>query len=678
MIFGPEAQLERWEFTQLDEEQVKSIGHQYSLSRLLSRLLIIRGLTKDEDQLKQFLTPPRALMTDVSGLGDADHLQRALERIKKAIVSDEKIVIHGDPDADGITGTTILVARLRQFKARVAYDFPIRAIEGHGLQPRIIEEAKDNDVKLLITTDCGTKDVEAVAYAKSLGIDVIITDHHIMGNIHPDAHAIINPQMLEPDSQFKVLSGAGVAFKVIMALFTHMNESFPKPLRQYLLSLVSLGTLSDRMSLLVPMNRLLVQRGVEALSETNMEGLKVLKRVCGHGMNASIHAHELTRTIVPRLNAPGRIGNPKAGIADSNLVVDLLLVGTGSSNAKRATVLLNKFLQAMDEQKPNNQDQPLEQASIVNEVNEERKKITSQIEDEIDRLIDEQVDLKHDRVILIRGKNWNPGVIGIDADRLKERFLRPAIILTSYPDSEYVRGSARSIPGINLYRIIEEADLEFEKEHGRKLFLSTVQTPLGERQINAFGGHSQACGFSIHQDLVEPFVASLREKMTRLDPADFYCRYEIIDELELNQISVRFIRALNHMGPYGQHFDFPAFVIKKCHLSKDGKLFGNKYQKVRFPHVQFDVLNEHKNGYTQRIKAIGFGLADKYQTLVQTDENTTFDIICTLELDMRRPGRRGYQQNRPETVRLNVKDIRLSADSHVSDVTTTVTQMTEL
>ena len=107
----------------------------------------------------------------------------------------------------------------------------------------------------------------------------------------------------------------------------------------------------------------------------------------------------------------------------------------------------------MDEQKPNNQDQPLEQASIVNEVNEERKKITSQIEDEIDRLIDEQVDLKHDRVILIRGKNWNPGVIGIDADRLKERFLRPAIILTSYPDSEYVRGSARSIPGINLYRI---------------------------------------------------------------------------------------------------------------------------------------------------------------------------------------------------------------------------------
>ena len=669
MIFGLEAQLERWEFKQLDEQEIKDIGQRYSLSQLLSRLLIIRGLTKDEEKLKRFLNPPRNLMNDTAGLTASDQLAKGLARIKQAITTNEKIVIHGDPDADGITGTTILVSGLRHFNASVSYDFPIRAIEGHGVQPRIIEEAKANGVTLLITTDCGTKDEESIKYARSLGVDVIISDHHILGNRHPDANAIVNPQMVDQDSDFKMLSGAGVSFKLMVALFDHMNEAMPKLLRQYMLILVALGTLSDRMSLLVPMNRLLVQRGVEALSDTHMEGLKVLKKVCGHTVGVPIQAHELTRTIVPRLNAPGRIGNPKAGIADSNLVVDLLLVGTGSDNAKRANLLMSKFLDVLETPVPK-AEPPLEQATIVDEVNEERKKITSQIEDEIDRLIDEQVNPREDRLIIIQGENWNPGVIGIDADRLKERFLRPAVILTSYPDSDYLRGSCRSIPGINLYRIIESADLEFEKQHNKKLFLTTVQTPLGERVINAFGGHSQACGFSIHKSYVDDFIKKIREKVNELDPADFYCRYEIVDELSLNQITLKFIKALNHMGPYGQQFDFPAFIIRNCRLSKHGRFFGNKYQKVRFPHVQFDVLNKQKSGHMQKIKAIGFGLAEKYEGLVQPANRQLFDIICTLELDFRRPRRGASVPVVPSegTIRLNVKDIRTASEENIVEI----------
>lgn len=660
VTFGPESQLQRWEFTKIEPEEVKQTALELSIHPVLARVLITRGLTQDPQRLKEFIHPDKGLINDISNLTTPDHLKTALNRIQTAIRKKEKMIIHGDPDADGITGTTILVAGLRALGGQVSYDFPIRATEGHGLQPRIIEEAHQNGIKVLISTDCGTKDVEATAYANSLGIDVIICDHHIVGHEIPDAIAMINPQLVEGESQLKVLSGAGVSFKLIIALFGHMRRALTKPFKGYLMSLATLGTLSDRMSMVVPMNRLLIKRGAEELAITNMEGLKAIKRVCGH-YSGPINAHDLTRTIVPRLNAPGRIGNPNEGIAGPNLVVDLLLLGTGKENEKRAGALLSRFVKLLDKEKKTQKDNPVEQAAIVDEVNEKRKLITSQIEDEMDRLIEEQVDPKTDRVIIIQGRNWNPGVIGIDADRLKERFLRPAIILTEFSGSDYVRGSSRSIPNINIYKYIDEIGVEFKKREGRPLYQVEVQTPLGKRTISAFGGHAQACGFTLHKRDIKAFISAIHAKLAPLKEDSFHYTYEVIDTLTIDQVKPAFVKSLQHMGPYGQRFEYPAFMIKNCTISRSIKPFGNKYQTVRLPHVQFYILRETRNHKTQKIAAVGFGLYEKFQTIVQQNPDKQFDLICTIESDLRMLNKRG-QKPGLHTIRLNVQDIRMSSD----------------
>lgn len=659
--FGPEAQLQRWQFADLDAAEVKETALELSLNPTLARVLMTRGLTQNRETLNEFMHPPKPLVNQTDDLTTPEELQKAVNRIQDAIKNNEKMIIHGDPDADGITATTVLVAGIRLLGGEVTYDFPVRATEGHGLQPRIIDEANGSGIKLLISADCGTKDVEATAYAQSVGVDVIICDHHIVGHKLPPAVALVNPQLVEKHTQFKALSGAGVAFKLIMATFHHMKRPMPKPFKGYLLALLTLGTLSDRMSMLVPMNRALIKRGVEALMDTRMEGLRSMKRVCGHG-NQPINAHDLTRTIVPRLNAPGRIGNPKAGIADSNLVVDLLLVGSGKENAQKADALLNRFVKLLDTVKQERKDNTSEQAAIVDEVNEKRKLITSQIEDEIDKLIKEQVNPSEDRVVIVKGREWNPGVIGIDADRLKERFLRPAIILTEYEGSDYVRGSSRSIPGINVYKMIDDVSLEFEKEYDRPLFQLEVDTHFGKRKINAFGGHAQACGFTVHKDDEQYFRDGVIAKMAELKEEDFHYNYEIIDILTIDEVKPQFIKSLQHMGPYGQQFEYPAFMIKNCELTRSVTPFGNKYQTARLPHIQFGVMRKGREGRMQKIGAVGFGLHEKYQQIVQQNPGKPVDLICTLEFDARSLKQ---QKQGLHNVRLNVKDIRLSGENNI-------------
>ncbi len=662
---------ERWHFPQFNVQQVSDISSQLHLDPILVKLLLSRKIGAGQiEVLKHFINPSESLITDFDKITSKEDLEKATRRIKSAIDANEMIVVNGDPDADGITGTVIITAGLRHLGGRVHYDFPTRCREGHGLQTRIIDEAKQAGTKLIITSDCGSKDVESTIYANSQNIDVIICDHHILGREVPPAYAIVNPHRYTDVSFEKSLAGAGVAFKLVLAVFDTMKKPVPDYLMDFFLSVATLGTISDRMSFLNPLNRIMVKKGIEALNRTKMEGLRALKEVSSNGLS-ELRSNDIGRTIVPRLNAPGRIGDREAGIPDSRIVVDLLLLGMGKLNAQKASEVLEEFNYVLELDKakkavpsisPVVTDivSALDEASLVEDINEKRKFMTSKIEDEIDNMVEDQVDVEHDRVIIVKGKNWNPGVIGIDADRLKDRFLRPAIIITEYTGSDDLRGSVRSIPTINMYALVDGVSDLFEKKHNRKLFQTEVETQMGKRVVNAFGGHAQACGFTLHKRDLDEFLLLIREAILTIPEDQFHFSYEVLESLELSQINSGLVKKLEQLTPYGQEFDYPVFFLGNCFVSK-ARPFGNKYQEARTPHLEFFVLNSHDQSGrfpVQHINAVGFGLWEKFCRIRSNDADARYDVIFTLE-QFRRKGRKKFH----DRLRMNVLDIRSSVES---------------
>ena len=401
--------------------------------------------------------------------------------------------------ADGISGTAILVAALRHFGLHVEYSFPIRSREGHGLQVRIIQEAIQKGASLIVTTDCGTKDIEAVDYANENNIDIIITDHHILGKKLPNAKAIINPYLntVSDNEEFRYISGSYVSFKWAMALKEYLNNPFPKQIFECLIICASLGVLSDRVSLKKPMNRAIVKLGIDYLNSTKLQGMKALKEI-SLPSRSFIRARDISRTIAPRMNAPGRIGDPELGIPDSTIIVDLLIAGLSVGPRSNIKSFIQKYKKLLHQDNLIKSSLQInDQVELVDEVNDKRKRMTEEIEAKIEEMLVD-IELEKERVLIIQGHNWNSGVIGIDADRLRDRFLRPAIVITSIEGSDFVKGSVRSIKSINMYEVMERVQEIFEERHGRNPYQVKVSTKLGERFVNAFGGHAQACGFSMH------------------------------------------------------------------------------------------------------------------------------------------------------------------------------------
>jgi len=662
---------ERWHLANVDDKAVKALAADLGIEHILAKTLLARSIGKgDLDSLREFLNPNPFLLSDYGDVSSPEELKKAVSRIRKAIKDNEMIIINGDPDADGISGTTILTAGLRHLDARVDFRFPVRSREGHGLQVRVIEEAIERDWGLIITTDCGSKDIAAAQYAKDNGVDVIITDHHILGKTHPNVHAFINPNLVEKKTLFKTLSGAGVSYKVILALFDAMGKQVPKQLNDFMLAVATLGTLSDRMSMLNPMNRVMVTKGCEALQHTKWEGLKAIKKVCRVN-DKTLRPRHLSRSIIPRLNAPGRIGDPEKGIPDSSLAVEMLLTGKGEENAQKADILSKIFsdIVSMDKDAKAGKKDPnddlerdaLSSAASVDDVNEQRKFMTNKIEEEIDRIVRDNIDLSKERVIVVEGKNWNSGVIGIDTDRLKERFLRPAVILTKYSGNPSVRGSCRSIPNINMYAIIDKVGDAFYEKHGRQLFQMEVDSPNGKRLVNAFGGHAQACGFSLDENDVEEFKALLKEESKSIKEEQFDYHYDIIDKLPFSQVGSRLLNQLDKIGPFGQQYEFPIFYLQGC-LLKDGKPFGNKYQEFNKNHCTFKVIEKPKKKRKlppKEFQAVGFSLWEKFcEIRSNLDPNIKYDVIFTIEHDPRAKGKHADQK-----IRLNVLDIRESGDN---------------
>ena len=544
----------KWENINFEQKDLKKIQDILGLDPLLTKVLCANKIHKlKKQEIKQFIHPAKSLLAETSRVTDPTQLSLGLDRLEKALKKDEKVMIHGDSDADGISGTALLVVALRQMGLQVVHDFPIRSKEGHGIQIRIIDEAIKKGCKLMITTDCGTKDVSAIAYAQEKGLDVIVTDHHQIGLELPKACAIINPLLFEKETPDYYLCGAGVAFKFMVAFAKRIEKTYPKKVYQFMLVLGALGTISDRMTFKVAQNRCLVYFGVKEFNKTTLPGLQALLNISKKDKD-KVYARDVGRLISPLLNAPGRIGNPDLGIPDSNLVVEFMTYGVIEQEKnigqkdKKLKQYINSFLKVIELNKESKDVSVIgvsKKAEMVNEVNEERKKITEKIANEIEEILEEKQQFLDDKIIVIKGKNWNSGVIGIDADRLRERFKKPTIIMTEYEGSDYIKASVRSLPSINMYKVLEQIQIEFIQSHQRDPFVVAVDTKDGEKILNSFGGHAQACGFSFHKNDYDVLAQMIYKKSNELNTNDYIYKLSVLEELSLDKVNLNLYKALS-------------------------------------------------------------------------------------------------------------------------------------
>jgi len=387
----------KWKFA--DSQSHLSHLDSNRFSPLIKELLSQRGITSHEEA-EAFVSPDLAQLYDVQFLSDID---KAAERVHKGITADEKILVYGDYDADGVSSTAIMIKTLQELGAVCDYYIPNRFTEGYGPNEEAFKAAHENGYELIITVDTGIAAVHEASIAKQLGMDLIITDHHEPQEELPDAYAIIHPKC-SPDYGFKDLAGAAVAFKFAERLLGY----FPK----HLLDLAAIGTIADLVPL-ISENRVIAYYGLKTLSNSDKPGLVALKKVCG--INGEVTEEDIGFSIGPRLNAVGRL-------QDADLAVQLLLTDV--------------------------QDEADQMAESIQSINEERQKIVSDIVKEAEEITG---PVDNQGVIVVAKEGWNQGVLGIVASNLVRKYDRPAIVLSILPEDGIMKGSARSIPAFDLF-----------------------------------------------------------------------------------------------------------------------------------------------------------------------------------------------------------------------------------
>ena len=465
------------------------------LHPLVAQTLIRRGITSP-NAAQAFLNLGSIASTPFPGT------EKAVARISLAIQDGESICVWGDFDVDGQTSTALLVQTLGVMDANVTYYIPIRGKEGHGIHIETLKPIIDNGAKLIVTCDTGITAHEAIDYANSRGVDVVITDHHDLGETLPNAIAVINPKLLPEDHPLANLAGVGVAYKLAEALFALTPNSSPAgrgmsggQSEGELLDLVALGLIAD-IALLKGETRLLAQRGIQALRETQRPGLKAMAELSGTNLE-TLTEETIGFTFAPRLNALGRLG-------DANPAVELLI----TQDPARARVL----------------------ATQIEGLNAQRRLLTSQVYEAAETKLREKPNLLTEPAIILSHPNWPGGVVGIVANKLVDRYHKPAILFTESEDG-ILRGSARSVEGLHITKAI------------------TTQKDI----LLGFGGHPMAAGLSLPAEKLNEFRKGLGRaiekqlgEIIRAEPA-----LQIDAWLGLEEIDLNLANALETMAPFG-------------------------------------------------------------------------------------------------------------------------------
>ena len=501
----------KWEAYGYDVVKVQEIAKKFNISELMAKILLNRGL--DESNIDKFLHPSLENLYDPFQFKGMD---LAVDRLLKAIDNKEHITIYGDYDVDGITSTMILIKFLRELDADVDYYLPNRLVEGYGLNQEAIDTVHERNTKLLITVDCGISGYEEVEYAKSLGMDVIITDHHECPEQIPSAIAVIDAKRPDNTYPFNSLAGCGVSFKFVQAICEKTN----KPKEEYLkfLDIVALGTIAD----IVPLtdeNRIIVKFGLEKMRKTENLGLKALINV---STVKHIDSSSISFGLAPRINACGRMG--KADLAIKMLLTD---------NYKEAFEIANEL------QKMNFERQEIERG-ILNEALEQIK--------------DEQ--LQNDKIIVLGKENWHHGVIGIVSSKITEAYYKPSI-LVCFEDDEG-KGSGRSVEGFDLHAA-----------------LSACQDKLLK-----FGGHEMAIGLTMKKEEFLNFRKAICEYAKDKLPDESIPVIKYDAEITNKDITMQTVKDIKLLEPFGEANPCPLFAYKNVRVDSIRTLSNDKHLKL--------------------------------------------------------------------------------------------------
>jgi single-stranded-DNA-specific exonuclease len=563
----------RWVFNeQKPGPEYSHLQKELSVSPLLLELLLDRKLDS-VDKIESFFNP------DLSQLHDPylfSGMSRAVQRIIDALREGENILIYGDYDVDGITGVSLLYEAFFKLGGKVSFHIPNRITEGYGLSAESIKMAMRRNTDLIITVDCGVTAVKETKIANENGIDVIICDHHVAGDTLPDAFAIINPKVKGSKYPFTELAGVGVAFKLLQGLFLELGYT-TNDLIPYL-DLVALGTAADIVPLLDE-NRILVSNGLERINKNPREGIFALIESSSL-LGREITVSQIIYVLAPRLNAVGRM-----------------------STAKKAVHLLTS----------SNTQQARNIASVLEKENKLRRGVDDITCQEATEIIESDSLLREAKILVLAKQDWHPGVIGIVASRIVEKYNRPTILI-SISDG-MGKGSARSTLNFDMYdALLKSSDL-----------------------LENFGGHKFAAGLTIPEGNIKLFRRKMEEiSEVMLSGEDFYPTLDVYSELNLKHLDAELLKWLNRFAPYGPQNKRPIFVSRNLSIVGHSEIVGDNHLRLK---VRQDGIV---------IDAIGYRLG-KIQPLLNK-KNQKIDTAYVIEENT---------WNGCTTVQMHIRDIDL-------------------
>ena len=510
----------KWNFETPTPEQKRTaeeLAEKIGISPILTQLLVSRGITT-ESAAKRFFRPQLADLINPFLMKDMDV---AVDRLNDAMGRKERILVYGDYDVDGCTAVALVYKFLQQFYSNIDYYIPDRYEEGYGVSHKGIDYAKETGVKLIIILDCGIKAIEEVRYAKSLGIDFIICDHHVPDEVMPPAVAILNPKRPDDSYPFKHLCGCGVGFKFMQAFAKNNGIPFSRLIP--LLDFCAVSIAADIVPV-VDENRILAFHGLKQLNQNPSLGLKAIIDICGlNGRELSMS--DIVFKIGPRINASGRMENGKES-------VDLLVE--------------KDFSMALKE------------AKHINEYNEQRKDIDKQMTEEANIIVSKLESQRHLSSIVLYDENWKKGVIGIVASRLTEIYFRPTVVLTR--DGEYATGSARSIMGFDVYAAIKSC---------RDLLVN-------------FGGHTYAAGLTLKWEDIPHFRKRFQQYVDEhIKPSQKEAMINVDAVIDFKDISKRLYNDLKRFSPFGPGNNKPIFCTLSVYDYGTSKVVGRDQEHIK-------------------------------------------------------------------------------------------------
>jgi single-stranded-DNA-specific exonuclease len=570
--------FKEWIMLPSDPLACRAVADGLGLHPITAAVLVARGALSC-DEARAVLIGEGSIQPDPFLLTG---MEASVDRIHRAVVEHERILIYGDYDVDGTAATALYVRFLSGLGCAPEYYIPHRIKEGYGLNAEAVRRIAASGVSLLMTVDCGTTSFSELALAQSLGLDVIVTDHHLPEKTLPSAFAILNPCRSDSGYPFQGLCSAGVAFKVATAYTMKYGQSV-RLLEEYL-DLVALATIAD----LAPLhaeNRWMVQEGLRRLSNGARLGLRSLKAVAG--IDGSCGVADIGFKLAPRINAAGRLG-------DAADAVKLLLT--------------------------ENEDEARALAEVLDRLNRERQQVEEQVTAEAIAALASAADATTDTAepIVLASRSWHPGVVGIVASRLVERYHRPAVLIAVNEQGKG-RGSARSIAAVNICDGIGQC-----REH-----------------LEAFGGHAAAAGLTIREEAIPRFRAKLAEVLA--EPLRRAAGRRLVCDAEVEPIGMlpAVVREVDRLGPFGMGNPEPMFLLRRLRISSV-RVLGNNHLKLMLRGPRGPALT-----------AFGYGMG-AFRELPLAGP---VDLACSLEINT---------WNGTEGVQLRLKDLRASLAEEVA------------